>query len=118
MYKLVNWPGARATAIFEFFFINGFENKRTRRRVTHLTAAELWPSWLDTEPNRVPSVPTAHETASVFVIAGLLRVDGAAYRGVRTPRARPMRMRAAARGDQSERRAEGGGGESRAEERR
>lgn len=54
----------------------------------------------------------------MFVIAGLLRVDGAAYRGVRTPRARPMRMRAAARGDQSERRAEGGGGESRGEKRR
>lgn len=54
------------------------------------------------EPGSISSDGTPDE--SVFVIAGLLNADGAAYRGVRSPKMRPMRIRAAAGGDQSQRR--------------
>lgn len=63
------------------------------------------------ESNRVPSVRTAPQDASLFVVAGLLNADGAAYRGVRIQKTRPMKMRAAARGDQSHRRYDGRGWE-------
>lgn len=59
------------------------------------------------EPGSISSDGTID--ASLFVIAGLLNADGAAYRGVRSPKTRPMRMQAAARGDQSQRRDDGRG---------
>lgn len=118
LYILVNWPGARATAIFEFFFINGCKNTRARRRVTHLTVAELWPSWRDTEPNRVPSVATAHQPRQCLLLLDYWArtVQPTAAWGPRGRGQWECGQRLVATNQAAERRE--GGGESREAERR
>lgn len=57
----------------------------------------------------------SHQTASGFVIAGLLDADDAAYPGARTPQVRPMErgQRHAAANQHAGRKEEGGCGEER-----